>query len=49
MLFKIGNILRWIFLVLGGVCALMKLVESKSSRELPEDEGFQTAEFDDIW
>jgi len=49
MIFKIRNILRWIFFILGGVFVLMKFVESKSGREIPEDEGFQTAEFDDIW
>ncbi|MBQ9059990.1 MAG: hypothetical protein IJ128_02500 [Firmicutes bacterium] len=41
--------LRKLFLALGAVFALFKLVEKIEIPQEPEEEGFQTHEFDDIW
>lgn len=46
---KTNSFLRRIFLVLGGIFVLFKLVEKVEFETAPEEEGFQTHEFDDIW
>jgi len=49
MIFKIRSIFRWIIIIMGGTFALLKLLDDKNKRKMPDNEGFQTAEFDDIW
>lgn len=49
MFFKIRNICRWIVVIMGGTFALLKFFDKTNSRQMPDNEGFQTAEFDDIW
>lgn len=49
MISKISNILRWTFLIFGGVFAIARYLEKQSNTDAYDDEEFQTAEFDDIW
>lgn len=46
---KLNQNLRKMILLGGAVFALFKLVEQIEFEEAPEEEGFQTKEFDDIW
>ncbi len=46
---KINRDLRKIFVLLGAVFALFKLIEKIEFAPKPEKEGFQQEEFDDIW
>lgn len=49
MISKINSILRWTFIIFGGVFVLARLIDLQSAKiELAEEE-FQTKEFDDIW
>lgn len=45
---KANSVLRTLMFFLGGFFLLIKLTESKKVGE-PEDDGFQTRDFDDIW
>lgn len=49
MLRKLNSSLRKLFLALGAVFVLFKLIEGIEIEREPEEEGFQTHEFDDIW
>lgn len=49
MLIKLNRILRYIVLVLGGLCVIFKLREKKATEGETFGEGFQREEFDDIW
>ncbi len=49
MLEQTNKNLRKIFALLGVVFFLFKLIEKIEFPEQPEEEGFQTKEFDDIW
>jgi len=49
MLSKLNRILRNIVLIIGAVCIIFKLTDSKSNKKSDRGEGFQTVEFDDIW
>lgn len=49
MLIKLNRILRYIVLVLGGLCVIFKLREKKATERETFGEGFQREEFDDIW
>ena len=49
MIEKINNDMRKIFVLLGCIFALFKLLEKIEFKPLPEKEGFQQEEFDDIW
>ena len=49
MIRRLNNGLRMIFLLLGAVFVLFKLIEKVEFAAEPEPEGFQTHEFDDIW
>ena len=46
---KLNSFLRKSFVVLGAVFVLFKLIEKIEFEKAPEQEGFQTHEFDDIW
>lgn len=48
MIERLNKDLRKLFLALGAVFALFKLIERIDFGEEPED-GFETHEFDDIW
>lgn len=49
MILRINRILRKIVLVIGAICIIFKLAETKKSKKSEQNEGFQTVEFDDIW
>lgn len=49
MLIKLNRILRYIVLILGGLCVIFKLKEKKATEKELFGEGFQREEFDDIW
>ena len=49
MFTELNRQLRKLILVLGAVFALFKLIEKIELPQEPEEEGFQTHEFDDIW
>ena len=49
MLIKLNRILRYIVLILGGLCVIFKLKEKKTTEKELFGEGFQREEFDDIW
>ena len=49
MFTRLNRQLRKLFLALGAVFALFKLIEKIELPQEPEEEGFQTHEFDDIW
>ena len=49
MIRDLNRKLRKLFLLLGSVLALFKLFEKIELPEKPEEEGFATHEFDDIW
>ena len=49
MFTELNRKLRKLFLALGAVFALFKLIEKIEFKPLPEKEGFQQEEFDDIW
>ncbi len=49
MLVKLNRILRYIVLILGGLCVIFKLKEKKTTEKELFGEGFQREEFDDIW
>lgn len=49
MLGKLNQTLRVVFIVMGAIFALFKLIEHVELPEKVEPEGFQTHEFDDIW
>ena len=49
MVTKLNRELRKMFLIAGSVFALFKLIEKIEFEQEPEEEGFQTHEFDDIW
>ena len=46
---RLNERLRQLFLILGTVFVLFKLIEKIEFEKAPEEEGFQTKEFDDIW
>jgi len=41
--------LRLLFMITGGLFALIKLTEKKRSAAEEGEDGYQTREFDDIW
>lgn len=49
MISKINSILRWVFIITGGVFALARLIDLQSEKIESAEEEFQTKEFDDIW
>ena len=49
MLLKLNRVLRNIVLVIGALCIVFKLAESKANKKSDQSEEFQTVEFDDIW
>lgn len=49
MISKINSILRWMFVITGGVFALTRLINMQSEKIEAAEEEFQTREFDDIW
>lgn len=49
MISKINSILRWVFIITGGIFALARLLDRQSERIESAEEEFQTREFDDIW
>lgn len=49
MLIKVNRFLRYIVLILGGLCIVFKLGEKKATEKETFGEGFQREEFDDIW
>ncbi len=49
MLAKLNGTLRKLFIVLGAVFALFKLIEKVEVTKEPEGDHYQSAEFDDIW
>ena len=49
MLLKLNRFLRNIVLIVGAVCIIFKLADSRTSQKKEQKEGFQTVEFDDIW
>lgn len=49
MLLKVNRTLRKFVLVIGALCVIFKLADCKASKKREKHEGFQTAEFDDIW
>lgn len=46
---ELNRKLRKLFIALGAVFALFKVIENIEVPKEPEEEGFQTHEFDDIW
>lgn len=49
MLIKLNRFLRNILIIVGAVCVILKLADSKINQSVQKIEGFQTKEFDDIW
>ena len=49
MILKINRFLRKIVLVIGALCIVLKLADSRTGQKKDQREGFQTEEFDDIW
>ena len=49
MIGKLNSNLRKLFILLGSVFAVCKLIEGIDIPTEPQEEGFQTHEFDDIW
>ena len=48
MFYRLNNNLRKIIAVAGGIFLLMTLI-AKTKKDVDENDGFQTKEFDDIW
>ena len=49
MLLKLNRFLRYVVLVVGGLCAALKIMEKAATKPIKEKKEFQTVEFDDIW
>lgn len=49
MLLKLNRALRKIVLMIGAICIIFKIADSRHSHKKEQREGFQTVEFDDIW
>ncbi|MCI5536407.1 MAG: hypothetical protein SOV50_00605 [Lentihominibacter sp.] len=49
MISKINSILRWMFVITGGVFVLTRIIDMQSEKIESAEEEFQTKEFDDIW
>ena len=49
MLLELNRFLRYVVLVLGGLCAVFKIMEKAAAKPIEEKEEFHPVEFDDIW
>ena len=49
MLLKLNRFLRYVVLIIGGLCAVFKLLDKGSVKPIEEKDDYQPVEFDDIW
>ena len=49
MLLKLNRFLRYVVLIVGGICAVQKFMDKKAATPIEEKDDYQPVEFDDIW
>ena len=49
MLLKLNRLLRYVVLILGGLCAVMRLLDKTRDKTIENKDDYQPVEFDDIW
>ena len=49
MLLKLNRFLRYVVLIIGGLCAVMKLLDKTCDKAIESKDDYQPVEFDDIW
>ena len=49
MLLKLNRFLRYVVLIIGGLCAVLKIFDKGAKKPIEENDDYQPVEFDDIW